>query len=91
MAVAFLIELPGMTQAQADAIVADLNLGGKPNPGQIFHVEGTLDGVFQVVDVWESREALDAFMQSKLVALFQKHGITGQPTIRAFEAHNILK
>jgi hypothetical protein len=91
MAIALLVKIPGMTQAQADAVMHSLNLGGKPPTGQILHFEGTLDGTFMAVDVWESQAAVDTFMLQQLGPLFQQHGITSQPSIQTFEAHNILK
>jgi hypothetical protein len=52
MAVAMLLEWPGVTLEQYDAVVRDLDLGGKAGPGGIFHVAGPGEGGLRVVDVW---------------------------------------
>jgi hypothetical protein len=91
MAVALLIEIPGMTQAQSNAVFRDLNLGGRSPAGQVLHCEGVADdGLFRVVDVWESMATYEAFVQQRLMPLFQRHGVTGQPKVTTFEVHNMV-
>ena len=91
MAVALLIEVPGMTQAQSDAVLRDLDLGGRLPAGQLLHFEGAADdGVFRVVDVWVSMAAFEAFSRERILPLFQRHGVAGHPKITTFEVHNLL-
>jgi hypothetical protein len=53
-----------------------LNLGGKPPQGQIFHAEGPMEGGgTRVVDVWESQEALDAFLRDHVGPIFRRRNI----------------
>src|SRR5437764_1369145 len=44
MAVAMLLEWPGATIEQYDAVIRDLDLGGKSYRGGIFHVAGPAEG-----------------------------------------------
>jgi len=44
MALAFLFDFPGGTQEQFDQIIAKLQLDRKAPVGQIFHVEGPVEG-----------------------------------------------
>ena len=76
MAVAFLLEIPGFTPEQSAAVLHELGLDKNPAAGQIFHLEGPMDGGMRVVDVWESPEAFQAFVQERLAAAFQKVGFT---------------
>ena len=76
MAVAFLFEIPGFTPEQSAAVLQALDLGNNPAEGQIFHLEGPMEGGMRVVDVWESPEAFQAFAQGRLAAAFQKAGAT---------------
>lgn len=75
MAVAFLIEIPGMTAEQGAAVIRELGLTS-PAAGQILHVEGPMEGGFRVVDVWESQEAFDTFVGTRLAPAFQAVGLT---------------
>jgi hypothetical protein len=91
MAIVVLVEVPGMTQAQGDAVIRDLHLGGKSPTGQLLHVEGADDsGGFRVIDIWENLDAFNTFVQQRVMPLFQRHGVAGPPKITTFEAHNLL-
>ena len=75
MAVAFLQELPGMTQEQYDQIAETLQRRFKTSEGRIFHVAGPMEGGWRVVDVWESQEAVNKFFQEQLGPAAQEAGM----------------
>lgn len=75
MAVWFVLDIPAMTREQGDAILKDLGLTDRPPPGQLFHVEGPGEGGARVVDVWESEEAFNSFMQERLGPAFERAGV----------------
>jgi len=76
MAVAFLLEIPGFTPDQSAAVLQALGLDEKPAAGQVMHLEGPMEGGMRIVDVWDSAEAFQAFVQERLAAAFQKAGAT---------------
>lgn len=89
MAIGILIEIPGGTQRQYDQVMQKLQLGGKPAPGGLYHVAGPMDGGWRVVDVWESKEAFDAFFQAKLQQALKEAGVPPfQPKV--FPVHNSI-
>ena len=90
MALAFLLEFPGVTQEQYDKVLEKLQLGGKTYQGGIFHVAGPMEGGWRVVDVWESQEAFDRFFQAKLGQALQEAGIA-PPQPKVWLVHNILR
>jgi hypothetical protein len=76
MAIAFLFELGELSTEQAATVLRELDLGGKPAPGQVLHVEGPMEGGgTRVVDVWESEAAFQSFAQEKLVPIMQRLGV----------------
>ena len=87
MAIAFLQEVPGMTQEQYDQVVETLR--GKTAEGRIFHVAGPMEGGWRVVDVWESQEAVNKFFQELLGPALQEAGIAATPP-QFWPVHNIL-
>lgn len=91
MAVAVVMDFTGITQAQYDAVIADMDLGGGPAPHGIFHVAGPTDGGWRVVDVWESQEAFETFAQQQIVPLAQKHGLQQPPRVESWPVHNMLR
>jgi hypothetical protein len=47
--------------------------------GLLSHSAGKIDGGWVVVEVWESREAQETFMQSRLGAALQQAGVDKPP------------
>jgi hypothetical protein len=91
MAVAFVFDGAGVTQAQYEQVVNEVSPEGPGTaPGVIFHIAGpTADG-WRVVEVWESEEAMVQFFQGKLSAALQKANITGQPDVFPVHAMTVL-
>jgi hypothetical protein len=61
MTVFAVLEFPGVTQAQYERVGAHLELTGGPE-GILYHACGQVDGGWRIMDVWESREAFDRFV-----------------------------
>jgi len=81
-----LVSPPGFTRNQYEESVRKLT-GGKdrlssptdwPVDGLIAHIAGECPAGFRVVDVWESREALDRF-GALLAPIFTEIGVEGEP------------
>jgi len=60
-----------------EALAADT--GNVAPPGCIVHTASDVDGRVRVVDVWESKEAIDAFFQNELGPAFERAGIEPEP------------
>jgi hypothetical protein len=63
MAVAFVVELPRVTQHQIDAFNQRIAPDDRAPAGQVFHAGGPTDTGWAVVDVWESQEAFQRFVE----------------------------
>lgn len=88
MAVAILVEIPGVTAAQYDAVIKEVFPGGRPPRGLLFHVAGDADGTWRVVDVWDSQQSFDTFAQNTLGPAMGKAGIQSPPSIKSWPVHN---
>lgn len=84
----------GMTQEQYEESVRRLT--GKertespadwPVPGLLAHVPGQGEKGFRVIDVWESREALDAFA-ARLMPILEELGVHDRPDV--YPAHTFV-
>jgi quinol monooxygenase YgiN len=56
----------------------DREVGPGNPPGCIVHTASEVDGRVRVVDVWESKQHIDEFFQSKLGPAFAKFGIEAE-------------
>ncbi|HEY7256539.1 MAG TPA: hypothetical protein VH476_07625 [Solirubrobacterales bacterium] len=80
-----------------DAVNAEMDIAADPPPGLIFHWAGEVDGRWTISDVWESRDAYDAFNAERLTPAIEKvAAAAGAPTDaeqRTIEVsvHNHLK
>jgi hypothetical protein len=85
-----------ITQDQYEESIRRLTDGGKsrmesvdewPVPGLLSHTAGRGPNGFRVVDVWESREALERF-GAILLPVLADIGVQGEPEI--YEAHTYV-
>jgi hypothetical protein len=75
VAIGMIIDFPGGTQEQYEAVLEQLNLGGRMAPGGIFHAAGPIDGGWRVVDVWESQQAFDILLGERLEQALRNAGM----------------
>ena len=93
MAIAVQIDFAGATLDQYDAINKLLGAtegGSHPGEGALFHFVPATDDGFRVVDVWNSREEFESFLENKVGPLTAQVGMTGPPDIQFFEIHNFF-
>jgi quinol monooxygenase YgiN len=83
MAIAMVVEIPGLTQEQYEAAVQHINQAGPRVGGALVHAAGSMEGGCRVMEVWESQAAADAFYSSALfrqiTADFAEPKITAWP------------
>jgi len=92
MAVAIVMDFPGATLDQYDAVIELMGLEpeGPPPEHAIFHfVVGTDDGI-RVIDVWETKEQFEKFADEQIGPHTQKAGMPGAPVVSMHEVHNYL-
>ncbi len=90
VAVGVQIDFRGGTLDQYDEAVERLGLlpGGPSLPRELFHWVTKTDDGFRVIDVWESREAFEQFLEAKLRVVASEVGVVFPPEIQYFEVHN---
>jgi len=76
-----------MTKDQYDLLRKEVGWVTEKPPGGILHVASFDDqGGIHVADVWESAEALQNFVQSRLIPVFQKHNLQ-PPNSNVYPVH----
>jgi hypothetical protein len=90
MALGFYITAKGFTQERYDTTLIQLQEAGAGAPaGRISHTALETDGEIQVFDVWESREAFEAF-GATLMPILAAAGIeVNEPMVA--RVHNEIK
>jgi hypothetical protein len=90
MSTVMLMEWSGVTPDQYTQVMRTLDLDKNPATGGMFHVAGFTSGTLRVLDIWESQQAFEKFQKERLTAAVQKAGITSQPKVQFYPAHNIF-
>ncbi|MDT4916753.1 MAG: hypothetical protein QOH89_1453 [Pseudonocardiales bacterium] len=92
MAIGVVMDFAGGTLQHYDQLIARMGFAayGAGATGGLFHwVAQTEDGV-RVTDVWESREACDAFVDRRLGPLSAELGLPRPSNVTYYEVHNFL-
>lgn len=90
MAIGLIIDWPGGTRQQYDALMAELQFEGVLPPGELLHAAGPVADGWRIIDIWETREDFDSLLEQKLGAALQTIGVTN-PQITEFPIHNMLR
>ncbi len=90
VAVAVQLDFKGGTLDQYDQAVERLGFlpGGPSAPEQLFHWVTKTDDGFRVVDVWQSREAFEQFLSTRMRVVAAEVGQAFPPDLTFFEVHN---
>jgi hypothetical protein len=88
MALGAIFEVAGMTQAQYEQVKDRAAPGNQPAAGLIFHAAGPSETGWTVLEVWESREALDRLFREAVGPALQEIGLSAQPQF--FEVVNTM-
>jgi hypothetical protein len=94
MAVGIRLKFTAGTQEQYDAVHSHMGIDDDPPAGLILHSAGPIDEGWGVLDFWESREAYDRFVASRLMPGMQEvgdRGLPGPPDVHEFPVHHITK
>ena len=84
MAICRIYEIEGGTLDQYDEV--DAKFPESPE-GATLHVAGATEGRLYVVEVWESRQHVEDYMESGVGAAIEEAGIP-EPKVTEFEVHN---
>jgi len=90
MAVAVQLDFKGVTLEQYDQAMERMGLlpGGPSAREELFHCVMKTDDGFRIIDVWESREAFEQFLEARIRPVAPEVGVSEPPEIQFFEVHN---
>ena len=89
MAVAMLMEWPGVTAEQYDAVMARLELDANPAAGFVLHQAAVTDEGLEVFDIWMTEQAFHGFLEHRLLPVVHELEIEGEPEVRLIPLHNL--
>jgi hypothetical protein len=81
---------PEVTPEQYDQVRESVGWERDPAPGGLFHVAFFDESGFNVVDVWESPESFQTFVDNRLMQGVAAAGITSEPNVTMTPAHRVF-
>ena len=81
---------PEVTREQYEAARKEVNWEGNHPEGAKFHVAWFSDDGFRVLDLWNTPQDFERFVNDRLMPGVQKIGIQGQPKVQLSESHAIF-
>jgi hypothetical protein len=90
MAVVMQMEWPGISAERYDEVREGTKFETEWPSGGIFHVAAIDGDVLRITDVWESEDAFNAFVETRLMPFVVSTGITSEPHIKFYEAINVF-
>ena len=90
MAVAAHAVWPGVTEEQYDQLRDVVGWEREVPPGVILHIASFSPEGAHIVDVWESEEAVQRFIEERVMPGAEQVGIAGQPEVRFYPVHALF-
>jgi hypothetical protein len=90
MAVVMIMEWPGITPDQYEAVRKLVNWEGDQPPGGMLHVAAFSESGLRVTDIWESAEQFQDFANNRLIPGTKELGLPGEPKVEVYPAHAIF-
>ena len=90
MATVMLMHWPEVSVDQYEQARKEVNWEGDTPKGAKFHVSWMGKDGFRVLDLWESREDFERFVQERLTPAVQRIGINGEPKVEFEEAISVF-
>jgi hypothetical protein len=84
------MEWEGVTPAQYDAVRKHVDWEDNKPAGSMFHVVSFNPSGMRVVDVWESAEHFQRFVEQRLMPGVQAVGVKGEPKTAILPTHRIF-
>lgn len=78
---------PEVTREQYDAVRTEVNWEGEQPDGGRFHVAWFGEDGLHVLDLWDSPQQFERFVNDRLMPGVQKVGVQGQPNVKLSESH----
>jgi hypothetical protein len=77
-----------VTKEQYEQVRKSVNWEGNPPKGAIFHTASFGSNALHVVDLWETPEDFNKFVEQRLSKGTEAAGIKGQPQVETYPVHS---
>ncbi len=90
MAVLVTMNWKGITVGQYEAARIIVNWEGDTPAGSVIHTAAFTDSGIRVIDVWESAESFQNFVDRRLMPGLHQLGVSDEPAVEVHELHALF-
>ena len=90
MAYVTTIDVFGITPKEYRAILDEMGVELRPEPGIYLHLTAPIKGGYRVIEVWDSREGFEAFMQARMAPAAAAIGLNREMKVTIEPLYNIF-
>jgi hypothetical protein len=90
MATVMLMHWPEVTKEQYEEVRRTVKWEENPPDGAKFHTAWMAGDGFHVLDLWDSQQHFEKFLQNRLAAGVAAAGVTGQPKVEFAETLSVF-
>ena len=90
MAVMMIMKWGGVSLDEYEKVRKIVDWDNNLPVGGILHVAAHDGSGLRITDVWESPESFQTFVETRLTPAVQQAGITSQPEVEVYPAHNVF-
>jgi hypothetical protein len=90
MTVVTTLDVIGLTADEYRAVMDHLGVESRPEAGIYLHLTTPIDQGFRIVEIWDSREGFEAFLEKRLAPANKALGIDRKTVITITPLHNLF-
>jgi hypothetical protein len=84
------LDVHGLTPHEYRAVMDELGVETRPEPGIYLHLTTPTDFGFRVVEIWDEKEGFDRFVEQRLAPAGEAVGLQREMTIAVTPLHNLF-
>src|SRR5215475_13674156 len=84
------MNVAGLTHREFRAILNEMGVEARPEPGIYQHVSHPTKDGFRIIEIWESQKGFEEFAERRLKPAITKLGIQRETTINFWPLHNFF-
>ena len=90
MPIMMIMEWDGVTPEQYDQVKQLVNWESDVPSGAMIHGTAFSEQGARITDIWESAEAFETFVNTRLMPGVQQVGIQGEPRVEIYPVHDLF-
>jgi len=80
----------GFTHKEFRAIIDEMGVEARPEPGLYQHIAHPTENGYRIIEVWESQEGFEKFVETRMKPAITKLGINRETMISFQPLHNFF-